>query len=696
MSEATGYAVGIVGKFEDQITPGLTRVIELMERASALTLEFGAALRSLSMSSTALAKGLDKAVLAASKFGDGSGLAAASARLDTMAAASADIARNMEAARAAGAGVGGPAGRYPQGSGGGSGGGGYKSKAAVQAVEATGVAVLGGVYENARLDDTNVKAIATSQVPFDEWQQTMEKLRKKEFEYAHNYAFATGGRIEPFGEAILNSSRLLRTMPDGKAEQMTDIAMPYAALESKLKNIPLPEAFESFIELAHQAGAYSEKEASPLFGAMVQASLTTNASLDKIAGAASYALPSLHAAGANASDVMLLIATMQQGGIMNTKSGTWLNAMAMNALPNTLGSGLFKNELQNKALHDLGLYKGNQSQFYRNGDLDLMKEVAILSEARQKMSAEKFNTELRLAFGTQGQRAASFFSEQTTLDNLRALSALKDKEQAPLMVEDMIKKMSTVAKADQIIADANITLMNASATFTGPVNWLFDKTSNATKATADFTAENPGMGLAGIAGTALAGIISGKLLWKGTSTLITKLEGAIVRGLSSLMGAALRGATSLLASGALMTAIEVGAAIALGAVIGYVVGNIINSAAEYAIKKITGKEGTIGTALFDLFDSSKGLNEQTRDGVAKYRKEHNLPPVPVPPAQKPTADASKSTQEKTKDQAAANHVHVYVDGKEIAAHIVSGASMGTTDMNPSSVRLAPSGSSYAL
>ncbi|APR40498.1 phage tail tape measure protein [Paraburkholderia sp. SOS3] len=251
---------------------------------------------------------------------------------------------------------------------------------------------------------------------------------------------------------------------------MMDFAMPYIALEAKLKGVSMTESTDAFIGLSHMAGAYDPKQAEPLFESMLQASLTSHASLGQIARAASYALPALHAAGANSSDVMLLVATMMQGGIMNTKSGTWLNAMAGNTLPNTLGSGLFSNRKQNEALHDLGLYRGNQAQFYANGSMDLMKIVSILADDRQKMEPLKFNALLKMAFGTQGQRGASFFSEDTTLQNLHALSGLKDLSQPPMDVGRMMQQVSTVGLADQTIANANIMLMNGTATLMGPIN----------------------------------------------------------------------------------------------------------------------------------------------------------------------------------------------------------------------------------
>ncbi len=212
---------------------------------------------------------------------------------------------------------------------------------------------------------------------------------------------------------------------------------------------------------------------------MLQASLTTHASLAQITRASSYALPALNAAGANAPDVMMMLATMMQAGILNTKSGTWLNNLALNALPNTLGSGLFKNKLQNEALHKLGLYSGNRSMFYKNGKLDLMTLVSILAEDRLKMAPEAFNAATRQGFGIQGQRAASLFSEPYILQNLGTLAALKNAAPSPVKVGDLVKQFSTVAKADMTIANANMTFMNATAVLTPVANAILDGLSKA-------------------------------------------------------------------------------------------------------------------------------------------------------------------------------------------------------------------------
>ena len=533
------YAVSVAAKLEDGVSPGLMRIVDNLDRANTAMLEFASNVRAISRMGLTIGRNLEKAAAGATALGDSAaGLTRASSVLDTMAASSADVARNLGAAKAASLGLGklpgggapsipGGGGRATNGSGG--------SHFGKNAAAATGISAAYGLYENARLQDTNIRAAATSQIPIPMWIKTADELRAREFDYARKYSFATGGKIAPFGQAMLESSRLLRTLTPEQQRTMTDAAMPYAAVEAKLKGIALPEAMQAFIGLAHQAGAYSPQTATPLFESMMQASLTTHASLEQIARSASYALPALHAAGANSPDVMLMLATMMQAGILNTKSGTWLNAMAENALPNTLGSGLFKNKLQNQALEDLGLYKDGKSQFYKNGQFNLMSEVSILASAREHMDALKFNAALRQAFGVQGQRAGALFSEPQVLSNLSALRALTNQAQAPIDIATAIKTLSTIGQADQTIANANMTLMNATNTFMGPANAALDKAGSFFGWTADYTRKHPLIGGVLDAGLAIgAAAILGKA-WSGTKLAVdmvgSKVFAPLTKGL---------------------------------------------------------------------------------------------------------------------------------------------------------------------
>ncbi len=651
------YAIGVAAKLEDDVTPGLLRIIDGLTRANALMLDFTANVRRMSAAGLGLSRNLDKATAGATALGDASAsLTRASYVIDTMAASSADLARNMAAARAESRGMGGGVvGGYV-----GATGGGARSDRpghfAQNAAAGVGISAAYGLYENARLQDTNIRAAATSQIPFPMWVKTADELRAREFAYAGQYAFATGGRIAPFGDAMLESSRLLRTLKPQDQKILTDAAMPYAAVEAKLKGVSLPEAMLAFIGLAHQAGAYTPQDAQPLFESMMQASLTTHASLGQISRAASYALPSLQAAGANSADVLMLLATMMQAGILNTKSGTWLNDMALNSLPNTLGSGLFKNKHQNAALEALGLYTNGKSNFYKNDKLDLMQMVAILASDRLRMGPEQFNAASRQALGLQGMRAASLFSEPQVVQNLHTLAGLTTNAQSPFNVAQAVQTFSTVAKADQTIANANMTLMNATSTFSGPVNAALSGMSSFFGWTSKFTAAHPIIGGAMDAGVAVG---TARLLgaaWKGgvmgVDLVGKKLIAPVLGGLWKI---ALRGVMGLtsetlnVALGASATLAEAGAATtALGSVIagalGYGIGTLLNKAMNAAAHSLT--HGTHDTWWGSIFHNEGTRAALTPQALAELQQLHSAAPV------------------------VHHHTTVQIDGEDVRHHIL--------------------------
>lgn len=618
------YAVAVAAKLEDGVTPALLRIIESLERANALMLDFAAAARTASRAGAAVGAGMGKAAAGAAKLSDAAaGLTRASYVLDTMAATSADLARNMDAARAAGAGL---SAVPPRAAGAGGGGalpprvgapesrGGEFSKRAAGAV---GIGAALGIYENARLQHINLIATATSQVPFADWTKHTEALRALEIKYAKEYAVATHGKIVPFGQAILESSRLLRTLPQEEQFKLLDAAMKFAAYEAAFKQIPLPHALEAFIGLAHQAGAYTPAAAEPLFESMAQASLTTHASLDQIARAASYALPTLHAAGANSSDVLMMLATMMQVGILNTKSGTWLNDMAQNALPNALGSGLFTNKRQNAALQALGLYADGKSQFYSHGQFNLMREVAILAAARERMGPLEFNAATRQAFGLQGQRAASLFAEPQVVSNLHALEALTSKSKPPVDIMAQLNKKSAIAKADQTIANATIMVMNATDSFMGPLNWALGKMGSFFGGLASFTKAHPAAG--GIADAGLAVGAAGVLgaAWKGSALAVEGTGKIIARALAWGLRNVVKGglvrvaamsgeALWALAAEAVASPIVVPAlAVAIAGAVGYGIGKLINGAINLVPHMLGHKNfdfsSWVGDKVYDAF-----------------------------------------------------------------------------------------------
>ena len=704
------YAIGVAAKLEDGVTPVILRMIDAFKEVNGFVLEFTESLRILSSSGASLSRNLAASASAATKLGDSPGLTAATARLDRMAIASADIAKNLEAARAAGASVSGGGVIPPRQSGGGSGGGNSEGSVSSHVGSSAALVAAGtvgyGIYENAKLEDLNMMAVVNMQKSQSEWASTAEKLRKREFEFAHQFAGATHGEIKPFAEAEVVASRLLRTMPEMKQDEVMRAAMPYIALEAKQKGVPLSESTESFIGLAHQAGAYNVDKMKPLFEAMVQASLTTDMSLPAIAKAASYVVPGLRSAGADPTQILTLLATMQQAGITNSKAGTWINAMASNALPNTLGSGLFSNQKQNEALHKLGLYKGNKAQFYTDDKMDLVKQTQILAEDRLKMKPVDFNALLKMAFGTQGQRAAALFSEDSTQANMAALMDLTKKAQDPTLIQNMMRDMNTVTKADQVIANANMTLMNATATFRGPVNWMLNNASGAFDKTEKFTDQHPALGAAGIGAgvfsTVVGGMVLGKLAGKGADKIVS----LAARGISSALALAMEGIpAAIIAMGGSFIVLSSACALALSGVMGYVIGTVLGKGIDTAIQSIPGHENeTLGTWLYNS-THEKGVDA----AHPSWKMPGQLPPAPVPP--KPTdpvhqvnqdtlrkmhESAAKAAAGDGNNQATTVNVHTYIDGKEIANTMIPQTTRGPAGFNTAANIPRPSMGSLAF
>ena len=635
------YAIGVAAKLEDGVSPGLMKIISYADKAQASLDGLLGTIKALSKAGINLGRNLGGAAKSAAALGDSAGaLTRASYVLDTMATSSAAIARNLRMAGAEGGRVG------PGGTGSGSsspsGSGGRYGSNLAKGTLATGIF---GIYENARLQDTNIRSAATSQTPISQWNVKADELRSREMSYAKKYAWASGGKIAPFGESILESSRLLRTLPGAQQKQMLDMAMPYIAAEAKLKDVGLGEATEAFIGLAHQAGAYTPQTAAPLFNSMLEASLTTDATLAQITRASSYALPSLRSAGADPSTVLMLVASMMQAGIMNTKSGTWLNNLGTNSIPKTLGSGLFKSGPQSDALKALGLYKNGKSSVYTNGKLDMMKLVGILNADRNSMAPDAFLGNINRAFGKEGGRAAALFSEDTTMGNVNALMKLRNSAGDIGVTGAAIKQFSTVSQADQTIANANITLMNATDTFMGPVNKILSGMSDFFSWTAAFTKKHPVIG-----GVMDVGIVGGVVAGLGGAWAGGKI---VAKKLAMIIAEKIGGKYLLIA--------------AVGGAMAYWIGGAIQGILDFIVKKVT----------FGHFSSMRDLVGDTN------------PFAPHKAAQRSGASGTWSAN------APVIHNHFHVDGKEVhhsvMQHSTPQPSRGTTGMNPMHSPLMPSG-----
>lgn len=663
------YAISVVAKLEDGVTPALLRIIESLERANALMLDFAANIRRLSSSSLTIGRNLEKAAAGATALGDASaGLTRASYILDTMAASSADVARNLSAANAAGRNL----GRTPPG-----GGIAFRAArpseedgAAPRALRTTAMAGLGalgyGVYENARLTDTITRAVMTDGTPPAGQAAAVAAYRARIMSEAPKYGYAAHG-LGDFAEAYLSASRLLRGMSDSERMSIIDSVLPYAAQEAFLKKISLQESLSAFIGAAHMAGAYTPQDIRHILPALINTSLATNASMTRIENAAGYAVPILRTGlDIDPAKVFTMVALMQRAGIQNTKAGTWIADLFMNAVPGNFGAGLFHNTKQVSAMRALGLLDAHNHLTYldKQGRLDPLLFIDRLATGLSKLDPIARAAALKQIFGTQGARAAALLSDDKVRAMLPMLEAAIKELENPKIARQQALQDNPAAQAHQVITNAQLAITNATATFMGPVNAALSALAPATAESADFAQNHPGaawgIGLGGVFG----GAIFARSLWNLSKWLVTR-SGTLIEKL--VIGAAER-LTGTEIAGEALTALTAGAGViatlgvALAGAAGYALGSALSWALDKAVSKITGRDNTLGGWLYDVTHPRQdaapmSLAQKLRSpvlgphGVAMSPETiHAAAQWTPPPSGKPTVV----------------HNHIHLDGKKIA------------------------------
>ena len=610
------FAISVAAKLEDGVTPNLLRIIDGLTRANVAALELIGNLRDLSRAGVGVARNLDKAAAGATALGDSAGaLTRASYVLDTMAASSADLAANMKAARAEGRGL-------VVGGAGGAGitrGAGYAERhhrgAIGSAAHGAAIGTIGmigyGIYENARLTDILTRAVMTDGTPLAQQGAAIAAYRARIMGEASQYGYASHG-LADFADSYLSASRLLRGMPGSERMSIVDTMLPYAAQEAFLKQISLRESLSAFIGAAHMAGAYSQKDIAHILPALINTSMATNASMVQIERSAGYAVPILRTGlGIDPSEVFTMLAIMQRAGIHNSKSGTWLADLFMNAVPGNFGAGLFHNTKQAKALRALGLLDAHNHLTYLNkaGKLDPIKLISQLSLGLSHLTPIERAADMKQAFGTQGARAAALLSDAKVRAMIPLLLAAEAALESPAAARAQALHGNPAAKAHQVLTNAQITITNASATFMGPVNAALSALRPGSAASASFAQAHPwaatGIGAAGIFGTLLAG----KSLWGMSKLLMSDAGGLaerlVVSAAEQMTGEEIGGtALAYLAAGSGVVA-TLGVTVAAG--LGYAVGHVLNDAIDQAIRSLSGgKESNLGGWIYDLTHPAHG------------------------------------------------------------------------------------------
>jgi hypothetical protein len=458
--------VGSVFRLVDEATPTLLRITDALK---ALTGEAEAAKKALSsISSTAFAglnTRLGTVTDSVKAIGD-AGVAAADrmaagfdAATVTMTASLSRMAKEMAALKIEGAPIalpGGGGGRGvasgpsallggPRGSGtplpGWGGGGGHiggvgsvplpagqhASFGSTPAM-AAGAAFFWGLDEAARLDDSIYKSLVASghqvsgKLTDDPYYTSLRDIVLDTYK-------KTGLPIADIEDAELNAIRITAPLPLDQRMKIIRTLMPEATSEAFMKKgTSTEDAAKAMVGLLHLSGQYQGPQADELLKDFVYLSTQTDASLEQTERAASYAIPLLRIADFDPKQLLFGLTSMQRAGILNSKSGTWIENMLERSFPGTSVMSKMAFQKHESALKELGLIDDKDKQTFLDADghPDLFKFFDIISERSRALPKNEMLGVFKQLFGQQGERAAAFFSDPTNAAMLKASIAGKD------------------------------------------------------------------------------------------------------------------------------------------------------------------------------------------------------------------------------------------------------------------------------
>ena len=114
------------------------------------------------------------------------------------------------------------------------------------------------------------------------------------------------------------------------------------------------EGMKAFTGLAHMEGKYDPETIKKLADHFAYLSTGLGGSVVQMETAASYAVPMLRTADFDPDQILSMIGGMQRAGILNSKSGTWLERLATQSFPGTSLMSKIAYEKHEKELKAVG------------------------------------------------------------------------------------------------------------------------------------------------------------------------------------------------------------------------------------------------------------------------------------------------------------------------------------------------------
>ena len=280
-----------------------------------------------------------------------------------------------------------------------------------------------GAYEEGQFEDAAFRAMYTAGIPADpaERARRMKQLR----DIIQTATTTTGKPIGDVEEATLTGIRQFAGMPwDQRLKILPDL-LAGAAAESVLKGkgTTVEEGMEVFTGLAHMTKEYSLEGIKKLIPVFAYLSTVDPEKIKQMQRASSYAVPILQSAlEIDPTQTLLLVAALQRAGVTNTKSGTWIRSMAINAMPGTrlMSKKLF--EAHEEALRAFGLVDTHgKPTWFTDGKPDIIKMLDIAGTNAAKIPLTMRSAYEMALFGSRGAGAMAVLSDPKVLAQVHIL-----------------------------------------------------------------------------------------------------------------------------------------------------------------------------------------------------------------------------------------------------------------------------------
>jgi hypothetical protein len=327
------------------------------------------------------------------------------------------------------------------------------------------MAALGyGIVEQSKLEDFSYRATFTAGVPASQMAAIQKAIKTA--------ASQTGASIPDLGEAALDEIRQLGGTGLSWQQKLNVLGplLTYGAAEGRLKGTSAKEGVDSIIGLAHMLKVYDPKKIAALADKFAFLSTVNPAKLQQMERAAGYAVPMLGELGFDPFQVLSLQTAMMRGGILNTKSGTWLRQLGVRALPGTSVMSRQAFMKHESALAALGLIDSkNDPTWFTNGAPDLVKLLEMASKHLQAMPIAQRAGVMQQLFGAQGSGAAAFLSDPKILKMLPALEADMNRFRSGSALFKNYALNSPTQQFDQAWANLRNVLMDISTVVLPPL-----------------------------------------------------------------------------------------------------------------------------------------------------------------------------------------------------------------------------------